>query len=137
MSQDTVGLTGASSVYLLYDADCGPCARFMRISKVFDYRNALIPVSLRTEMAAMLVRDRISKERMMKSFHIVLRRIGCTQIFSGGDGLIHLLHYFPFGKITAELFRRHESLRCAARWVYDQATRIRNLDSCALNSFAQ
>ena len=58
-------------MYLLYDSDCGPCTRFMRVAKVLDLHGELIPVSIHAKQAQRLVRGNLSPNRLKSSFHIV------------------------------------------------------------------
>lgn len=111
--------------YLLYDSDCGPCTRFMKLSKLLDFENALIPVSLHSEFASNLVRQKMSEEQVKKSFHIVLQQSDGKQVFSAGDGLIELLRFLPFGKAINRVFWRIKSLRDFAHLFYFLATRFR------------
>ncbi|MDG6994958.1 MAG: hypothetical protein JRN52_03460 [Nitrososphaerota archaeon] len=105
----------------------------MKLSKLLDFENALIPVSLHSEFASDLVRQKMSKEQVEKSFHIVLQGSDGNEVFSAGDGFIELLRFLPLGKAAYLVFRRFKSRRVFAHWFYLQATRFRNASKCTLS----
>lgn len=124
-------LAGSESfAYVLYDSDCGHCSSFLKVVKLFDVREVLIPVPLKSDMAFRLVKDVMAKQQMLKSFHLVTRSHGFSTVYSGGDGMIQLLVYFPLVSAATILFRRYESLRLIANRAYLQTTRTSHSSSC-------
>lgn len=136
MEGNHIFLVPKQSAYLLYDADCGPCTRFMRIVKLLDFRNMLVPVPLRGERAKILVNGSLSNDELMRSFHIVITDSSMhTRIFSAGDGLIALLRFFPLGFIAGGVFQRIKTLRDVANWSYIRAAHLhQSSDECSMSS---
>ncbi len=116
--------------FVLYDSDCGHCSSFLKAVKLLDVREVLIPVPLKSDMAFRLVKDTMPKQQMLNSFHLVTRSHGFSKVYSGGDGIIQLLVYFPLVSAATILFRRYESLRLLANRAYLQITRIRHSSTC-------
>ena len=114
------------NAYLLYDADCGPCTFFMNI--VMRFARRIVAVSLASQLSLDLVQGILSKQELFRSFHVVEGTSGNIQVYSAGDGLIHLLEYFPLGRKIAPIMERR-SLGNFANRIYLQATRLRS--SCA------
>ena len=135
MATDRIGANRAvrQESFLLYDADCGPCTRFMKAVKRADLRHKIIPVPLQSGFATSLVSRKLSRTRLKASFHLVEVSDENTEIFSAGDGLIQLISYMPFGFILSKPVARFKKARNAVRWFYLQATRFRSASkSCAI-----
>src|ERR1051326_2502399 len=61
----------SSSKYILaYDADCGPCTRFMHVVDLLDKREKIdfIPLTIADQQGLL---DRISAPLRYKSFHLI------------------------------------------------------------------
>ena len=109
--------------YLLYDSNCGPCTFFMQI--VSRFARKIVAVSLQSQLSLDLVQDTLSKQDLFRSFHLVEVTPGNSRIYSAGDGLIHLIEYFPLGSKIVPIMERR-SLGNFASWIYLQATRFRS-----------
>ena len=128
--------SGLPHTYLLYDSDCGPCTRFMRVAKVLDLHGELIPVSIHAKQAQRLVRGNLSPNRLKSSFHIVEITNSGSKIYSAGDGLVRLTRYAPGGKITFAAVSRIKFFRQVLRWTYYQGTRLRAASkSCSIGGY--
>ena len=123
------------STFLLYDSDCGPCTKFMHVVKRLDVKDKLDPVDLNSSFAAELVKNRLTRDELVSSFHLVIRQEPQedAQVFSAGSGLIQLLRYLPCGNLSFPLVRRFRPTRSCVRWIYKQATRLRERsDACSI-----
>jgi len=114
-----------SRAYLLYDSRCGPCTQFMKVVKVLDFHDRLIPVSIHGGEARELVHGMISNSRLKNSFHVLEISKSGAEIYSAGDGMVRLTRYAPAGRITFFLVTHIKLLRQFVRWSYYQATRLR------------
>jgi len=111
------------NAYLLYDADCGPCTFFMKI--VRRSARKIVAVSLASQLSLDLVQGILSRQELFRSFHVVEVTPSNIQVYSAGDGLIHLLEYFPLGRKIAPIMGRMCLGNSASR-IYLQATRLRS-----------
>src|SRR5207245_2672333 len=125
-----VGEARQKIAYLLYDANCGPCTSFKDLVRNLDLMHRMIPLPLQSKLAYELVRNRVTKEEMMRSFHIVYIRDHPTgkgegnAIFSGGNALIQLIRLLPLGFILYPLWR-FKSLRRFIWWIYLRVSQLR------------
>jgi predicted DCC family thiol-disulfide oxidoreductase YuxK len=121
----------AGAVYLLYDADCGPCTEFKRLVKDLDLRHKINPVPLQRDFAYELVRTEMTHEEMMRSMHVVyhdahsVEREDEHKIFSGGDALMELIRFFPLGFLFYSPLRNQRALRRFSWDTYTFMTRLR------------
>ena len=115
----------AVGTYLLYDSDCGPCTKFMRLVGQLDVHRRIVPVSLGDPQAAKLAGPEMSRRRLQSSFHLVEISNGKKQVFSAGDGAIRLTKYLPLGSLSYWIVDRMKFLRNFIRRAYFQTTRIR------------
>lgn len=121
------------SAYLLYDSDCGVCSRFVKTIRLFDSRKRIIPVALRDQLSRDLVGNKLSREEMHASFHLVeIMNSGEKRIFSAGDGVVQLLGYLPFCTGAKSFIDRAKILRSLFGWSYLQTTRLRTA-SCKVD----
>lgn len=114
--------------FLLYDAECGPCTRFMKAVKRLDLGARIVPIPLQNPLSFELVKSRMTRHEMMRSFHLVSPSSSINeenQVFSAGDGLIHLIPYLPLGNLIFRPVKHARKLRKLIRWTYDQCTRLR------------
>ncbi|MBI2649003.1 MAG: DUF393 domain-containing protein [Thaumarchaeota archaeon] len=127
--------------YLLYDANCGPCARFRNVVVRLDVKHRLIPIPLQSGTAYELVRSQMTRARMMRAFHIVYstsRSIEPTgerdRIFDAGDALIQLIRLLPLGSYTYWVAVHFRPFRTFIRWLYSRMAELRTISvSCKLS----
>lgn len=112
--------------YLLYDSECGHCTFFMKIAKCFDFHDRIVPIPLKNDLSLDLVRDKISNEELMSSFHMVeIEKTGKHNLASGGDGLIELLKFIPITRKIASVAGNSPSFRALTRSLYSALARLR------------
>jgi predicted DCC family thiol-disulfide oxidoreductase YuxK len=121
----------AGAVYLLYDAECGPCTEFKRLVKDLDLSHKINPVPLQRDFAYNLVRTEMTHQEMMRSMHVVyhdlhsIDHVDEKRVFSGGDALMELIRFLPLGFLFYPQIKNHWAFRSFYWGAYTFMTRLR------------
>ncbi len=121
----------SSSKYILaYDANCGPCTRFMHVVDFLDKGEKIDFISLTIANQQGLL-DKISTALRFKSFHLLFPNgeaksqyealLELIAILSGGKIISPIINYFPGGKLIV-------------RFIYNRFSRLHDMGSCHINN---
>ena len=121
----------SSSKYILaYDADCGPCTRFMHVVDHLDKREKIDFISLTiADREGML--DRISAPLRYKSFHLISLT---GELKSGSDALLELIAILPGGKIISPIINHLPGGKLIVRFIYNRFSRLHDRGSCHIGN---
>lgn len=119
-----------SRYILAYDADCGPCIRFMHIVNSLDKYEKIDFISLTVADQQGLL-DRISAPLRYKSFHLILPN---GQAKSGSVALLELIAILPGGKMISPIINYFPGGKLAVRFIYNRFSKLHNSGSCHINN---
>lgn len=121
----------SSSKYILaYDADCGPCTRFMHVVDLLDKREKIDFISLTIADQQGLL-DRISAPLRDKSFHLIFTN---GEAKSGSEALLELITILPGGMIISPIINYFPGGKLIVRFIYNRFSRLHDMDSCHINN---
>ncbi|MGB7639459.1 MAG: DCC1-like thiol-disulfide oxidoreductase family protein [Nitrososphaeraceae archaeon] len=121
----------SSSKYILaYDADCGPCTRFMHVVDLLDKREKIDFISLTIADQQGLL-DRISAPLRYKSFHLIFTN---GEAKSGSEALLELITILPGGMIISPIINYFPGGKLIVRFIYNRFSRLHAMDSCHINN---
>jgi predicted DCC family thiol-disulfide oxidoreductase YuxK len=119
----------SSSKYILaYDADCGPCTRFMHVVDLLDKREKIDFISLTIADQQGLL-DRISAPLRYKSFHLISPT---GEPKSGSDALLELIAILPGGMIISTIINRLPGGKLIVRFIYNRFSKLHGRSSCGI-----
>ena len=121
----------SSSKYILaYDADCGPCTRFMHVVDLLDKHEKIDFISLtRADQQGLL--DKISAPLRYKSFHLIFPG---GQAKSGSEALLDLIAILPLGRVISLIINYFPGCKQIMRFIYNRFSRLHNTGSCNVNN---
>ena len=121
----------SSSKYILaYDADCGPCTKFMHVVDLLDKREKIDFISLTIADQQGLL-DRISAPLRYKSFHLIFPD---GQAKSGSEALLDLIAILPLGRVISLIINYFPGCKQIMRFIYNRFSRLHNTGSCNVNN---
>jgi predicted DCC family thiol-disulfide oxidoreductase YuxK len=122
--------TSSSRYILAYDADCGPCTRFMHVVDSLDKSEKIGFISLTTADKQGLL-DRISAPLRYSSFHLIFPD---GEAKSGSEALLELIDILPGGKIISPIINYFPGGKLIVRFIYNRFSRLHNRGSCRINN---
>ena len=121
----------SSSKYILaYDADCGPCTRFMRVVDILDKYEKIDFISLTLANQQGLL-DRISTPLRYKSFHLIFPN---GEAKSGSEALLELIGILPGGKVISPVINYFPAGKQIVRSIYKRFSKLHDTGSCPNNN---
>ena len=121
----------SSSKYILaYDADCGPCTRFMRVVDILDKYEKIDFISLTLANQQGLL-DSISTPLRYKSFHLIFPN---GEAKSGSEALLELIGILPGGKVISPVINYFPAGKQIVRSIYKRFSKLHDTGSCRNNN---
>jgi predicted DCC family thiol-disulfide oxidoreductase YuxK len=119
-----------SKYILAYDADCGPCTRFMHIVDHLDKREKIdfIPLTMADQQGLL---NNISASLRYKSFHLIFPK---GEAKSGSEAVLELIAILPGGKIISPIINYLPGGKLIVRFMYGRFSRLHDNGSCHINN---
>ena len=105
---------------LVYDVDCGACARFKRAVEFLDPRGLMDFISIERAQDLGLL-EALSNQRMHASFHLIKSD---EDVESGAEAFPSLVRMLPLGWLTSKMLASTPGGPRATAWVYSTAARL-------------
>lgn len=116
-----------SNYMMVYDADCGPCARFKNVINFLDRQKRIDFISL-IDADSIGLLGQIPPSLRFKSFHLISP---AGEIRSGEDALIDLINLLPGGRAISKIIVSTPYGVHMIKSVYSQFSRLHdNSSSC-------
>ena len=115
---------------LAYDADCGPCTRFMHVVDFLDKYQKIDFIPLITADQQGLL-DNISAPLRYKSFHLIFPN---GQSKSGYEALLGLIAILPAGSIISPIINYFPGGKLIVKSIYNSLSRLHDKGSCNINN---
>jgi predicted DCC family thiol-disulfide oxidoreductase YuxK len=115
---------------LVYDSDCGPCARFRYIVEFLDTRRRIDSVGLvQADKNGLL--DSVPAARRHRSFHLIDPD---GTVASGAGALAPLVGLLPAGRAFERIIRLSVPVSLATRIIYTTFSRLHDSGACTYPS---
>lgn len=119
-----------SHAVLVYDSDCGPCARLRRAVEFLDTRNNLDFASLvDADRSGFL--DSIPPGRRHRSMHLISIK---GDAYSGAQAIPRLVRLLPAGSLISPVLDSSAVTRKVVAFVCSAFSRLRDSGSCSFTS---
>lgn len=111
---------------MVYDADCGPCARFKNVISILDRQKRIDFMSL-MEADSLGLLGPIPSSLRFKSFHLISPT---GKVRSGEDALIDLIELLPGGRTISKIIVSTPYGVHLTKSVYSQFSRLHDNGLC-------
>jgi predicted DCC family thiol-disulfide oxidoreductase YuxK len=108
-----------------YDADCGPCTRFIQAVDFLDAYHRVDFISL-VEADELGLLDGVPLSRRYRSMHLVSPQ---GDVWSGADALPTLIRLLPTGSVFSKIITSVPGAMPVASFIYSTFARLHDMGS--------